>query len=174
MSTNPPAQSPSNDHDYELAILLSLSSEADPPPGRRTRRWSLPDPNKLPGLVATVHKLNSTVDDDRTLPEPHLPGPVHRRRRSMSDFDDLKLRVAHLSHSQFRDVYRLQPVSNVKPPSVTFPRRGVRVTRWRVINTLFIASFGFYKSVLTFQGQMTAPTALDWLLGTFWATVYAF
>jgi hypothetical protein len=168
------------DEDYELDLLdadvqallwrEALSDAGDVwaihPPPRRIRRWSLPDPTKLPSLVATAHKLDSADD---ALPEPPLPP---RRRRSMSDFDDLKLRVAHLSHSEFRDADRLQPASKSLP--ITFPPRGVRVTRWRMLNTLFIASFGVYKSVLTYQGEMTAPTTLDWLLGVFWATVCVF
>ncbi|KAJ7847598.1 hypothetical protein B0H14DRAFT_3867431 [Mycena olivaceomarginata] len=167
---NPPAQSTSLDaDDYELDLLDAdvqafwREALSDDPPPRRIRRWSLPDPTKLPWLVATAHKLHSADD---VLPEPPLPP---RRRRSMSDFDDLKLHVAHLSHSEFRDAYQLQP--EFLSPPITSPRRGVQVTRWRMLNTLFIASFGLYKSVLTYQGDSTTPTTLDWLLGVFWATV---
>ncbi|KAJ7156463.1 hypothetical protein C8R43DRAFT_949330 [Mycena crocata] len=123
---NPPAQSTSLDADnYELDLLdadvQAFWREAllDNPPPRRIRRWSLPDPNKLSWLVVTTHKLHSADD---ALPEPPLP-PRH-----MSDFDDLKLRVAHLSPP---------PQISISSP-ITSPRRGVQVTRWRILNMLFI------------------------------------
>jgi hypothetical protein len=168
MSNSTPPQSHGMDDEIKVAVLPSLSSKADSPSGRRLRRWSLPDSSKLPSLVAAAHKLDSATEDNvlPLLSESFL----RRRRRSMSDFDDLKPLVAHLPNSSFRDAFRFDPPTHGPQPMAPL-RGGVRVTRWRVLNTLFIAIFGFYKSFLTFEGHMTGPTVLDWLLGVFWAIV---
>ena len=46
------------------------------------------------------------------------------------------------------------------------------VTMWRFLNTLFILFVGTAKAILALQGQATAPTTLDWVIGVIWALMY--
>ncbi|KAJ7218874.1 hypothetical protein B0H12DRAFT_327154 [Mycena haematopus] len=45
----------------------------------------------------------------------------------------------------------------------------VKVTLWRLLNTVLVLGLGVYKAVAAYRGQQTAPTTLDWILGVLWA-----
>jgi hypothetical protein len=42
---------------------------------------------------------------------------------------------------------------------------GVKLTGYRLLNVTTVFSFGFIKGILTYTGQSTAPTTLDWVGG---------
>ncbi|KAF7361524.1 hypothetical protein MSAN_01186000 [Mycena sanguinolenta] len=56
----------------------------------------------------------------------------------------------------------LDPVQPGKDPKV-------KVTLWRLLNTVVVLVLGVYKAVAAYGGQQTAPTTLDWILGVLWA-----
>jgi len=48
----------------------------------------------------------------------------------------------------------------------------VKITPWRLLNTVFILGVGIGKAVSASQGQSTAPDILDWVIGVLWALMY--
>lgn len=48
---------------------------------------------------------------------------------------------------------------------VTSPPLGVNLTGYRLLNMTTVFSFGIAKGILTYMGQSTAPTTLDWVAG---------
>jgi len=53
----------------------------------------------------------------------------------------------------------------------TPPPLGVKLTGYRLLNMTTVSSFGITKGILTYLGQSTAPTTLDWVSGTLLAVV---
>ncbi|KAJ7509651.1 hypothetical protein B0H11DRAFT_1960501 [Mycena galericulata] len=51
-------------------------------------------------------------------------------------------------------------------------RPQVKITPWRVLNTVFIVAAGVYKAAATYLGQTTGPTTADWIVGVVWALMY--
>ena len=49
---------------------------------------------------------------------------------------------------------------------VTPPPLGVKLTGYRLVFMTTLL-FGTVKTILTYMGQSTAPTTLDWVVGTF-------
>ncbi|KAJ6510729.1 hypothetical protein C8R45DRAFT_965009 [Mycena sanguinolenta] len=47
----------------------------------------------------------------------------------------------------------------------------IKVTLWRLLNTVLLLGLGVYKAVAAYRGQQTAPTTLDWILGVLWAVI---
>ncbi|KAF7361520.1 hypothetical protein MSAN_01185600 [Mycena sanguinolenta] len=47
-------------------------------------------------------------------------------------------------------------------------RPKIKVTVWRLLNTILVLGFGVYKAVAAYRGQQTASTTLDWILGVLW------
>jgi len=47
----------------------------------------------------------------------------------------------------------------------TPPPLGVNLTCYRLLNMTIVFSFGITKGILTYMGQSTAPTTLDWVSG---------
>ncbi|KAH9068043.1 hypothetical protein EDB83DRAFT_675603 [Lactarius deliciosus] len=45
------------------------------------------------------------------------------------------------------------------------PPLGVNLTGYRLLNMTIVFSFGITKGILTYMGQSTAPTTLDWIGG---------
>ncbi|KAI9442883.1 hypothetical protein BJY52DRAFT_1128450 [Lactarius psammicola] len=45
------------------------------------------------------------------------------------------------------------------------PPLGVNLTGYRLLNMMTVFSFGIAKGILTYMGQSTAPTTLDWVAG---------
>ncbi|KAJ6510713.1 hypothetical protein C8R45DRAFT_394937 [Mycena sanguinolenta] len=45
----------------------------------------------------------------------------------------------------------------------------VKVTAWRLLNTVLILGLGTYKASAAYRGQQVAPTTLDWIIGVLWA-----
>jgi len=54
---------------------------------------------------------------------------------------------------------------------VTLPPLGVKLTGYRLLNMTIVFSFGIIKGILTYMGQSTAPTTLDWVSGALLAVV---
>ncbi|KAJ7509650.1 hypothetical protein B0H11DRAFT_1901059 [Mycena galericulata] len=50
-------------------------------------------------------------------------------------------------------------------------RPQVKVTPWRVLNTILIVAVGAYKAAATYLGQTTGPTAADWIIGGVWTLI---
>ncbi|KAJ7072785.1 hypothetical protein C8F01DRAFT_1105212 [Mycena amicta] len=50
-------------------------------------------------------------------------------------------------------------------------RYAVRVTGWRLLNTVTLLGLGIYKAMATYRGQASTPTTLDWVIGVVWATI---
>lgn len=48
---------------------------------------------------------------------------------------------------------------------------GVKLTGYRLLNMTIIFSFGIIKGILTYMGQSTTPTTLDWVSGALLAVV---
>ena len=48
----------------------------------------------------------------------------------------------------------------------------VKITLWRVVNTIFILGVGIAKAILAYQGYSTSPNTLDWIIGVLWASLY--
>ncbi|KAF7326432.1 C6 finger domain [Mycena sanguinolenta] len=44
----------------------------------------------------------------------------------------------------------------------------IKVTVWRLLNTIVVLGLGIYKAVAAYLGQQTAPTTLDWVIGVLW------
>jgi len=55
---------------------------------------------------------------------------------------------------------------------VTGHRPTVKMTIWRLLNTLFILCVGTSKTISAFRGQPVAPDILDWTIGVIWALMY--
>ena len=51
---------------------------------------------------------------------------------------------------------------------------GIRVTAWRLLNSVILLVFGVTKAVYAYLGHETTPTTLEWLLGVSWALMYGF
>ena len=51
---------------------------------------------------------------------------------------------------------------------------GIRVTAWRLLNSVVLLVFGVTKAVYAYLGYVTTPTTLEWLLGVGWALMYGF
>ena len=51
------------------------------------------------------------------------------------------------------------------------PPLGVKLTCYRLLNLTTLLSFGIIKGILTYMGQSTAPTTLDWISGSLLAAV---
>ncbi|KAJ7319079.1 hypothetical protein DFH08DRAFT_970975 [Mycena albidolilacea] len=47
----------------------------------------------------------------------------------------------------------------------------VKVTPWRLLNTVLVLGLGIYKATATYRGQDTTPTTLDWIIGVLWALI---
>ncbi|KAF7366754.1 hypothetical protein MSAN_00933600 [Mycena sanguinolenta] len=47
----------------------------------------------------------------------------------------------------------------------------IKVTIWRLLNTIVVLGLGIYKAVAAYLGQQTTPTTLDWVIGVFWAVI---
>ncbi|KAF7326434.1 C6 finger domain [Mycena sanguinolenta] len=47
----------------------------------------------------------------------------------------------------------------------------IKVTVWRLLNTIVVLGLGIYKAVAAYLGQPTTPTTLDWVIGVFWAVM---
>ncbi|KAH9034191.1 hypothetical protein EDB85DRAFT_1020965 [Lactarius pseudohatsudake] len=58
------------------------------------------------------------------------------------------------------------------------PPLGVNLTGYRLLNMTIVFSFGIIKGILTYMGQSTAPTTLDWVGGAllavalYWVGLY--
>ncbi|KAJ6510735.1 hypothetical protein C8R45DRAFT_965016 [Mycena sanguinolenta] len=50
-------------------------------------------------------------------------------------------------------------------------RSKLKVTPWRLFNTVLVLGLGIYKAVAAYRGEQTAPTTLDWILGVLWAII---
>lgn len=53
--------------------------------------------------------------------------------------------------------------------SPSFAENKVKLTGYRLLNMSIIAGFGITKAILTYRGYSVVPTALDLLLGVFFA-----
>lgn len=51
------------------------------------------------------------------------------------------------------------------------PPLGVKLTGYRLLNMTTVFSFGIIKGILTYMGQSTAPTTLDWVSGALLAVM---
>jgi hypothetical protein len=51
------------------------------------------------------------------------------------------------------------------------PPLGVKLTVYRLLNMTILFSIGITKGVLTYKGEFTAPTTLDWVGGALLAAV---
>ncbi|KAJ7121575.1 hypothetical protein C8R44DRAFT_876964 [Mycena epipterygia] len=49
-------------------------------------------------------------------------------------------------------------------------RAVVKITAWRILNTVVLLTLGIYKAVTTYLGQAPAST-LDWIIGVVWALI---
>ncbi|KAJ7320823.1 hypothetical protein DFH08DRAFT_890273 [Mycena albidolilacea] len=47
----------------------------------------------------------------------------------------------------------------------------VKITPWRILNTVLVLGLGVYKSVGTYLGQTTGPTTVDWIGSLVWAMI---
>ena len=53
----------------------------------------------------------------------------------------------------------------------TPPPLGVKLTGYRLLNMITVFGIGITKGILTYMGQSTAPTTLDWIGGALLAVV---
>jgi hypothetical protein len=51
------------------------------------------------------------------------------------------------------------------------PPLGVKLTVYRLLNMTILLSIGITKGILTYKGEFTAPTTLDWVGGALLAAV---
>ena len=51
------------------------------------------------------------------------------------------------------------------------PPLGVKLTGYRLLNMMTVFSFGIIKGIITYMGQSTAPTTLDWVSGALLAVM---
>ncbi|KAJ7241705.1 hypothetical protein B0H12DRAFT_1133420 [Mycena haematopus] len=47
----------------------------------------------------------------------------------------------------------------------------VKITLWRLLNTVFVLGLGIYKATATYRGQQVAATTSDWIVGVLWAVI---
>jgi len=47
----------------------------------------------------------------------------------------------------------------------------IRITAWRLFNTVVILSLGMTKAFYTYMGYVSTPTTLDWIIGVTWAII---
>ncbi|KAJ7241704.1 hypothetical protein B0H12DRAFT_1221502 [Mycena haematopus] len=47
----------------------------------------------------------------------------------------------------------------------------VKITLWRLLNTILLLGLGIYKATAAYRGQQVAPTTLDWIMGVLWAVI---
>jgi hypothetical protein len=79
----------------------------------------------------------------------HRLGPSERQNSGQEEHDD--------DRSADRDA--------------TPPPLGVKFTVYRLLMMMIILFFGITKGILSYMGQSTAPTALDWVSGALLAAV---
>lgn len=51
------------------------------------------------------------------------------------------------------------------------PPLGVKLTRYKLVNMMMMFAFCITKGILTYEGQSTMPTMLDWISGGVLAVV---
>ena len=51
---------------------------------------------------------------------------------------------------------------------------GLRITWWRLLNSIVLVVFGVVKSVKAFQGEAIISNVFDIILGVIWALMYVF
>ena len=57
------------------------------------------------------------------------------------------------------------------PPDAPQPPR-LRVTVWRLLNSIVVVGFAMTKAGMAYAGYNTVLTPLEWILGAFWFLVY--
>ena len=75
----------------------------------------------------------------------------------------------------FRRLHRSDQEDNgddhLADTDAALPPLGVKLTGYRLLNMMTVFSFGIIKTILTYMGQSTAPTTLDWVSGALLAVV---
>ncbi|KAJ7461607.1 hypothetical protein FB451DRAFT_1497610 [Mycena latifolia] len=62
------------------------------------------------------------------------------------------------------------PASSTDADPLPLPplTRRVKITPWRLLNTVLVLGLGIYKAAASYLGQSIAPTTLDWIIGVVW------
>ncbi|KAF8198275.1 hypothetical protein K438DRAFT_1824129 [Mycena galopus ATCC 62051] len=47
----------------------------------------------------------------------------------------------------------------------------IKITPWRLLNTVLVLGLGIYKASPSYLGQEVAPTTLDWIIGVLGAVI---
>ena len=61
------------------------------------------------------------------------------------------------------------PLTSSTPATNVTPESGVRITWWRLLNSVVVLVFGIVKSITSFQGSAIASNSFDVVLSVFWA-----
>ena len=61
------------------------------------------------------------------------------------------------------------PSTSSTPATYDTPESGIRITWWRLLNTVVVLVFGLVKSITSFQGSAIVSNSFDVVLGIFWA-----
>ncbi|KAJ7461601.1 hypothetical protein FB451DRAFT_1404833 [Mycena latifolia] len=79
---------------------------------------------------------------------------------------------AHLLPASLTDVHLLPaPLTDAHPLPLPPLTPHVKVTPWRLLNTVLVLALGIYKAAASYLGQSIAPTTLDWIIGVVWTLI---
>ncbi|KAJ7509661.1 hypothetical protein B0H11DRAFT_1254356 [Mycena galericulata] len=128
--------------------------------------------------LATTFAGSSTCHDPAPV-ETSSPGAVLQRspRDSMQANTglgeaDQANEVRELSRNLMFLSHRIETLETKIADAGQSERRQVKITPWRMLNTIFVLVVGGYKAVATYRGQATGPTTADWIIGVVWALTY--
>ncbi|KAJ7872337.1 hypothetical protein B0H14DRAFT_2570340 [Mycena olivaceomarginata] len=105
-------------------------------------------------LEEELRRKDNQINELKDLFISRMEDHEKEQRRKDSQLSELMNRVAALEIN----------LADRNPPSV-------KITPWRVFNTLLVLGLGVYKSVGTYQGQTVGPTTVDWIGSLVWATI---
>ena len=66
------------------------------------------------------------------------------------------------------------PLTSSTPATNVTAESGVRITWWRLLNTVVILVFGVVKSVESFQNGAIVVNSFDFFLGVVWTVAYVY
>ncbi|KAJ7917670.1 hypothetical protein B0H13DRAFT_1994518 [Mycena leptocephala] len=111
--------------------------------------------------------LGWSADDDDDV-EPVIPWRFRIFSAQHHIRDGIRDRIAASIRNS--SGFRIPTHGRVTSPAPSlFPH--VKITPWRITNTVVVLGLGIYKATVTYLGQTTAPTTADWIIGVGWTLI---
>jgi len=77
---------------------------------------------------------------------------------------NISIPLGPITLGPFKVPVNLQILSKLLPATV-------KITPWRLLNTVFVLWVGIGKAVSMHQGQSIVPSTLEWIMGVIWASI---